>query len=304
MRGWVVRVVVVLLAQGTLFPQEKTPTGGLFKVEGRVSGMIVGLSRVTLSVVSEGQAVTYIHIPLGKSPNWLRVGSEVTALCSTKETELWVEEINPYSPEKIVVPQETIVRVLASPPLNRGESEMGLGDLTSKSGTGHPMQQAFGPVVVSPLELEVQRLLPHYAAGVRFFNPSLPSHQAEGIAAALLRSSLRYGVDPRLMVALIACESSFRPDAVGKKGEIGLGQLLPRTAQALGVDPKDVVQNIDGSVRYLKTQLDRFGRVDWALAAYNAGPTAVIKAGGIPQNPITPRYVARVLLLYRSLCGQ
>ena len=115
---------------------------------------------------------------------------------------------------------------------------------------------------------------------------------------------MRNGVDPRLVVAVIACESSFRPDTIGKKGEIGLGQLKPETAAGLGVDPYDPVQNIDGCVRYLKQQLDRFGSLELALAAYNAGPNAVSRAGGIPQNGITPRYVQKVLDLYRRLCGQ
>ncbi len=265
--------------------------------------MIVSLTRVTLSVASPGHGVSYLHIPLSKSPNWVRVGMEITAFCSFRNGEWWVEEIQLFTPPKIIIPQETIVR-MATPPSEQSLLVPSVTLTEQPSGSREKVSRPFSPLIVSPLEWEVQRLLPHYAAGVRFFNRSLPPHLAEGIAAGILRSSLRYGLDPRLVVALIACESSFRPDAEGKKGEIGLGQLLPSTAQALGVDPKNVLQNIEGSVRYLKAQLDRFGQIDLALAAYNAGPNAVINAGGIPQNGTTPRYVSRILLLYRQLCGR
>ncbi len=171
-------------------------------------------------------------------------------------------------------------------------------------GLSSALRRTFSPPSVSPIESEVHRLLPHYKAAAKFFNPNLTDEQAEALAGAILRFSIRKGIDPRLVVAVIACESSFRPDAVGKKGEIGLGQLKPETAAGLGVDPHDPIQNIEGCVGYIKQQLERFGSLELALAAYNAGPTSVSKAGGIPQNSVTPRYVQKVLELYRKLCGQ
>ena len=102
------------------------------------------------------------------------------------------------------------------------------------------------------------------------------------------------GVDPLLLASLTSAESSFRPTAVSNVGAQGLTQLMPGTARSLGVtDPFDPQQNLDGGASYLATQLKRFGRVDLALAAYNAGPGAIAQAGAVP--PSTSGYVSRIL---------
>lgn len=122
-------------------------------------------------------------------------------------------------------------------------------------------------------------------------------------AGAIEEVAARYGLDPRLLAALVWAESGFDPSVVSPAGAIGLTQLMPATAASLGVDPCDPLQNLEGGARYLRAQLDRFGRLDVALAAYNAGPGRVVEAGGIPQIPETRAYVARVLGLYRQLGG-
>lgn len=111
------------------------------------------------------------------------------------------------------------------------------------------------------------------------------------------------GVDPRLLAALTWAESGFRPDAGSHAGAQGLTQLMPGTAAGLGVDPLDPAQNLRGGARYLKAQLDRFGSVELALAAYNAGPGRVAQAGGIPRIAETQAYVPRVLGYYAQLGG-
>jgi soluble lytic murein transglycosylase-like protein len=111
------------------------------------------------------------------------------------------------------------------------------------------------------------------------------------------------GVDPRLLAALTWAESGFHAAARSGAGAIGLTQLMPGTAAGLGVDPADPVQNLRGGARYLRAQLDRFGSVELALAAYNAGPGRVAQAGGVPRIAETQAYVPRVLSYYARLGG-
>jgi len=108
--------------------------------------------------------------------------------------------------------------------------------------------------------------------------------------------SERYHVDPALVRAVVQTESNGDPQAVSRKGALGLMQLVPGTAQQMGVgDAFDPKQNLDGGVRYLRILLERYnGDLDKALAAYNAGPGAVDRAGGVPRYPETRAYVQKV----------
>lgn len=109
-------------------------------------------------------------------------------------------------------------------------------------------------------------------------------------------AAIRHRIDPALLTGLIRAESNFDPRAVSPAGARGLTQLMPGTAAALGVtDAFDPVQAIGGGARYLREQLDRFGGDPVrALAAYNAGPGAVIRHGGVPPYAETQAYVRKV----------
>lgn len=101
--------------------------------------------------------------------------------------------------------------------------------------------------------------------------------------------------------AMIRIESGYRPTAVSHAGAIGLAQLMPATARALRVNAHDPVENLDGGARYLIAQMDRFGSLELALAAYNAGPEAVAKYGGIPPYRETRSHVRKVMSAYKHL---
>lgn len=101
------------------------------------------------------------------------------------------------------------------------------------------------------------------------------------VADLVLQTAQQQGVDPRLALEVAVQESALNPAAVSRAGAIGVMQLMPATAAALGVNPYDVTQNIQGGIRYLKQQLIRFGDTTQALAAYNWGPERV--AGAIAQ---------------------
>ncbi len=130
--------------------------------------------------------------------------------------------------------------------------------------------------------------------------PEQPASAAAGAtpyAAEIDAAAARNGVDPAVLRGLIRQESGFNPMAGSPAGAQGLAQLMPGTAAALGVsDPFDPAQSIDGGARYLRQQLERFGGdVQKALAAYNAGPGAVERFGGIPPYAETQGYVRKVM---------
>lgn len=113
--------------------------------------------------------------------------------------------------------------------------------------------------------------------------------------AQLDAQAVHHGLPPSLLRAVAWQESRGRSTAVSRKGALGVMQLMPATAAALGVDPRDPTDNLRGGAIYLRRQLDRFGSVPLALAAYNAGPGAVARFGGIPPFRETRAYVASIM---------
>jgi murein DD-endopeptidase MepM/ murein hydrolase activator NlpD len=115
-------------------------------------------------------------------------------------------------------------------------------------------------------------------------------------AAEIRAAAVHAGIDPLLLASLVRAESGFRADAVSRVGAQGLAQLMPATSRSMGVkDPFDAATNVAAGARYIANNLRIYGRVDLALAAYQAGKGAVARAGGIPDSPTTHHYVDRIL---------
>ncbi len=120
----------------------------------------------------------------------------------------------------------------------------------------------------------------------------------ESLVPVIEREAKRHDLEPELVQAVIQAESGYNPKALSSKGAMGLMQLMPATATLLAVDdPWDPEQNVRGGAAYLRQLFDRFGRLELALAAYNAGPTAVERYGDVPPYRETRTYVTRVLRL-------
>jgi soluble lytic murein transglycosylase-like protein len=152
-----------------------------------------------------------------------------------------------------------------------------------------PADPRYNRIVVKREPMAPRRGAPHY----------------RGYDGLILVNARANQVPPALVKAVIAAESLFDSGAVSRAGAQGLMQLMPETARALGVDdPFRPSDNVDGGTRYLRAMLDRYGDMAWALAAYNAGPTAVDRYQGVPPYKETRDYVRRVMAYYRHYDGE
>ncbi|MEP3346417.1 MAG: lytic transglycosylase domain-containing protein [Litoreibacter sp.] len=109
------------------------------------------------------------------------------------------------------------------------------------------------------------------------------------------RAARKHNIPTDLFLRLVQQESGWKPQVVSHAGAIGLAQLMPGTARALRVNPRDPKQNLEGGARYLRQMYNKFGSWRLALAAYNAGPGAVEKHGGVPPYKETRNYVRKIL---------
>lgn len=147
----------------------------------------------------------------------------------------------------------------------------------------------------SPSRHQIQRLKTSQTTGTQ--TAMTETKVPENLQQVIAESARRYDIPEKLLAAVIKAESNFNPRAVSSEGAKGLMQLMPATARSLGVkNVFDIQQNVDAGSRYLREMLDRYdGKLDLALAAYNAGPGAVDRYGGIPPYRETKGYVKKVM---------
>lgn len=179
--------------------------------------------------------------------------------------------------------------------------------------TPRPMPGRLSSDPAREWNLSASDATPYYAAYIRKVNSRLSSEKATRIAEGVIGFSLHYGVDARLVMALLMAESNFNPNARSHVGAMGLGQLMPGTARELGVsNAYNTTENLYGTVKLLSRHIqnysaktgDDFEALTLALAAYNAGPGAVKRHGGVPPYRETQNYVRKVISYYRQLCGE
>ena len=139
------------------------------------------------------------------------------------------------------------------------------------------------------------RLMPKSATVTARTIPAYAGRYRGEYLALARAAAQRHGIPEDLFLRLVQRESGWNPTAVSTKGAQGLAQLMPGTADLLRVDPADPKQNLEGGARYLRMMYDRFGDWKLALAAYNAGPEAVERHGGVPPYAETQGYVSHIL---------
>jgi soluble lytic murein transglycosylase-like protein len=165
------------------------------------------------------------------------------------------------------------------------------GTVSVRQGAGAATWEVVSPASDKTVDQNGQPIVPAYA----YSDVSPPPVPAQFVAP-LAQAAKAANVSPTLLSALVWQESRWNPQAVSRKGAIGLAQLMPATARDLGVNPTDPVANLTGGARYLRYLLDEFdGDVEKALAAYNAGPGRVRTAGGVPAIAETRAYVASIV---------
>lgn len=170
--------------------------------------------------------------------------------------------------------------------IDGGEAQWIAGPNTSSA------SQLSAPVSIGEVPDEARAVPDHAIANITQHSAAIPARYVATIA----QLSAHYDLSPALLEALVWQESRWRETAVSPAGARGLAQLMPGTARYLGVDADDPFANLEGGARYLREQLDRFdGDLEKALAAYNAGPGRVIRAGGIPRIAETQKYVAAIM---------
>jgi len=266
----------------------------VLEVKGRVKGSVGGPSGTSLLLErTDGES---IFVRAKEVPTWLSSANDtpvrliVKANREAETSEIQAELLGAAVEDKVASYEEAEARKLSA----------------KAPKTYKPPRQA------KEWNLPANTAIPIYAGFIKQRNKRLDDATAWRIAQGVVGFSLRYGVDARLIMAMVMVESNFNPSAVSRAGAMGLGQLMPGTARGMGVgNAFDAHDNLYGTVRLIRGHMDKYRKqtgdefegLVLALAAYNAGSGAVSKHGGVPPYRETQAYVRKVITQYQQLCG-
>jgi len=254
--------------------------GRALQLSGVIKGVFAsGDHRTIILELVDGATV---HLDCVGDPDEAHARSRVR--CLVKPTEisstapLQLVDIT-WDKTPLEVLQESARAALKIPPKDPAEIARSAAELRRE----HPMPSRGGnPTIICK-------------RAIAYLNPTLSAQEVNMIADSIISYSTKYGVDPYLVVAVIAAESRFNPKARSYKGAMGLGQLMPATAAAHNVDAYDPVANLNVAVRIISRNLQKYnGDINKALAAYNAGVGAVKRYGGVPPYRETRDYLWRI----------
>lgn len=269
------------------------------EIRGTVKGSFKMLDKST--ILLERDDLSTIDVEAAKLPEWL-TGGEVHARMLVKATRSAANGDLKVSLIAAAPEQELTAYLWRNQPRAARYAKSPSRKATFKAPTKQPTKWSLPASEVTPI----------YANFIRKQNPRLSAKEATLIAKGVIGFSLKYGVDARLIMAMVMVESGFDPNSTSRTGAAGLGQLMPDTARWMGVsDSYDTVDNLYGTVKLIRTHLDKyraqtgsgFESLVLALAAYNAGEGAVKKHGGVPPYRETQAYVQRVVRLYAQFAG-
>jgi hypothetical protein len=244
--------------------------------------------RLQIALMTSLTAISFSSTVFSTMPVWAESGAKAGAITPTTDEsgrKIYINSDGPSTASKAATPTSS------------------RSSLVYWSSTEH----RFKPV---PTSGAVMRAARSAASEVNtYLDGKAQSHQIlnraftqEEIDAAIEQAAARHNVDPSLVRSVVKVESNFNPNAVSRKGAMGLMQLMPSTARSLNVaNPFDPQQNVDAGVRHLRRLLDSYGgNVRLSLAAYNAGSGAVARSAGVPHFRETQNYVRRITNLYNG----
>jgi len=278
---------------------------GVFEVKALVKGTL--RADETTKLLLEGAGGSSIAVSSSKSNKWLEVPNTRARIIVIAKRE---NETAPLTAEILSAIPEDQMSYWESEQFRKAQIKAHAKK--PETTRGKPPSALRVPSGWSDAAIQA---IPLYAKFIRVWNPRLDERKAWEIAVGIIGFSLQYGVDARLITAMVLVESGFNPNATSRKGAMGLGQLMPGTARGMGVrNAYDTYENLWGTVRLIRGHLEKYkiitpsgqkyGDLVLALAAYNAGGGAVRKHGGVPPYRETQGYIQKVIAWYKRLSGR